>query len=282
MIQSMTGYGSSEIDGFRVEIRSLNHRFVDISLKLPPYLSQHDLSLRNIIKERFGRGRFDISISTHDHRLTPLGINKEAAKKIYTAFLALQKELSIPGQIDINTLAGYRELLTEEEPEYNINALYTAFNEAVSILSTMRIKEGELLSRELKERAQTLNVMNDRIKALSPDLVTGWREKFSERLKLILEEVEIGSSRILQEAAIMADKLDISEEVSRIENHIRHFLEILDEGNMIGRRLDFLLQEIGREVNTMAYKVGDYVISSLIIEMKTEIEKMREQVQNIQ
>lgn len=281
----MTGFGSAENDSFRVEIRSLNHRFIDISIKTPPHLSHYDIPLRNIIKERFHRGKFDISISASNHKPLQLNINKEIAKKIYTAFQELQKELSIPGQIDINILAsaiGGMELLVEEEPEYDAGALYAVFHEALSNLETMRIQEGEMLSKELRNRAEFLNVLTDKIKSLSSGMVTRCSERFSEKLRLILGAREIDNMRIMQEAAIMAERLDISEEVSRIENHIKQFIEILGEGNIIGRRLDFLLQEINREANTIASKSSDYDISHLTVEMKTEIERMREQAQNIQ
>ena len=282
MVQSMTGFGSAEKSGFRVEIRSLNHRFIDISIKTPPYLSQHDIPLRNIIKERFQRGRFDITVSTDNHKLTQININKEMARKIYNAFLELQKELSIHGQIGIDTLAGYRELLVEEAPQYDINVLYTAFHEAVSDLEAMRIREGRMLSEEQRLRAESLNSINNKIKSVTPHLLEKYKEKFHEKLGLLLDAREMDSTRVMQEAAIMAEKLDISEEVNRIENHIRQFIETLDKGNVIGRKLDFLLQEIGREVNTIASKSSDYTISRLTVDMKIEIEKMREQVQNIQ
>ncbi|MFZ6016307.1 MAG: YicC/YloC family endoribonuclease [Nitrospirota bacterium] len=278
----MTGFGSAEKNGFRVEIRSLNHRFIDIAIKLPPYLNYHDIPLRNILKERFRRGRFDVSVLTTGHEPTQLSINKELARRIYTAFQDLQKELSIPGQIDIDTLANYRELIIEEELEYDVDALYTAFTEAISKLEAMRMQEGEMLSKELRNSAGSLNVLNNKIKSLCPNMLTCYREKLSERLKAILGGMEPDNVRIMQEAAIMAERLDISEEVSRIENHLKQFIEILNGGNIIGRRLDFLLQEINREVNTMASKSSDYNISSLTVEMKIEIEKMREQVQNIQ
>ncbi|MEW6674608.1 MAG: YicC/YloC family endoribonuclease [Nitrospirota bacterium] len=282
MVQGMTGFGSAEKNGFRVEIRSLNHRFIDIAIKIPPYLNYHDIPLRNILKERFHRGRFDVSVLITGHEPTQLSINKELARRIYTAFQDLQKELSIPGQIDIDTLANYRELIIEEELEYDVDALYTAFTEAISKLEAMRMQEGEMLSKELRNSAESLNVLNNKIKSLCPDMLTWYREKLSERLKAILGGMEPDNVRIMQEAAIMAERLDISEEVSRIENHLKQFIEILNDGNIIGRRLDFLLQEINREVNTMASKSSDYNISSLTVEMKIEIEKMREQVQNIQ
>jgi uncharacterized protein (TIGR00255 family) len=278
----MTGFGSAENDDFSVEIRSLNHRFIDILIKMPPYMGQNEIPLRNIIKEKFHRGRFDVSVSTKKHKELQLKINKELARNIYTALQDLQKELSIPGRINIDTLTGYKELLIEEEQKYNINALYASLNEAVSNLEAMRIREGNLLSEELHKRIESLGMMNNKIKLLIPHEVERCMEKFAERLKLILGTEELDASRITQEAAIMADKIDITEEVSRIENHIKQFIETLNNGNIAGRKLDFLLQEINREVNTLAYKSSNYTISNLAIEMKTEVEKMREQVQNIQ
>ncbi len=282
MVQSMTGFGSAENNGFRVEIRSLNHRFMDIAIKMPPYMSQYEIPLRSILKTRFQRGRFDVSVSTNDHKATQMKINKELARNIYTALQDLQKELSIHGKISIDTLIRYSELLIEEETRYDIDALYAVCNEALINLEDMRIREGKLLSEELRERVESLSMMNNEIKLLAPNEVLRWREKFTERLRLIIEAEGIDNTRIIQEAAIMAEKLDISEEINRIENHIKQFVEILRNGNIIGRKLDFLLQEISREVNTLAYKSSDYAISNLTVEMKTEIEKMREQVQNIQ
>ena len=282
MAQSMTGFGSAEKNGFRVEIRSLNHRFMDITIKAPPYLSQCDVALRNMLKEKFQRGKFDVTVSTDNHRMAQVTINKDMAGKIYTAFKEIQKELSIPGKLDINTLAGYRELLVEENAKYDIDALYTAFREAVSCLEAMRTKEGGMLVEEQRQRAASLKATNDKIKSLMPSLIEQYKAKFSERLRLLLEPREIDNAKVIQEASVVLEKLDISEEVHRIENHVQQLTETLKEGNVMGRKLDFLLQEIGREVNTIAAKSGDYTISSLTVDMKLEIEKMREQVQNLQ
>ena len=278
----MTGFGSAEKNGFRVEIRSLNHRFMDITIKAPSYLSQYDVALRNMLKEKFQRGKFDVTVSTDNHRMAQVTINKDMAGKIYTAFKEIQKELSIPGKLDINTLAGYRELLVEENAKYDIDALYTAFREAVSCLEAMRIREGGMLADEQRQRAASLKATNDKIKSLMPSLIEQYKAKFSERLRLLLEPREIDNAKVIQEASVVLEKLDISEEVHRIENHIQQLTETLKEGNVMGRKLDFLLQEIGREVNTIAAKSGDYTISSLTVDMKLEIEKMREQVQNLQ
>ncbi|OGW38879.1 MAG: YicC family protein [Nitrospirae bacterium RBG_13_39_12] len=282
MIQSMTGFGSAENNEFRVEIRSLNHRFIDIAIKMPPYMNQYEIPLRNSIKERFKRGRFDVFISATNNNQVQIKINKELARNIYSNLKDLQKEFTIPGKINMETLLGYREILIEEEPQYDIDALYASFNEAISNLESMRMREGALLSEELLKRIRLLDKMNNEIKLLVPNEIAKWREKFTERLKSVLDTEGTDANRIIQEAAILADKFDISEEVSRVESHIKQFIEILDNGNIIGKKLDFLLQEINREVNTLSYKSSDYAVSSLVIEMKTEIEKIREQVQNIQ
>jgi uncharacterized protein (TIGR00255 family) len=278
----MTGFGSAENNDFRVEIRSLNHRFIDILIKMPPFMSQYEIPLRNILKGRFCRGRFDVTISTNNYKAMQLKINKELAQNIYTSLQDLQKELAINGTISIDTLTGYSELLIEEEPKYDIDALYSVFHEAISNLEAMRMIEGNVLSEELYRRIESLNMMNNEIKLIVPNEVVRWREKLTEKMKLIIDAEAIDANRITQEAAIIAEKIDISEEISRIENHIKQFIEILNNGNIIGRKLDFILQEINREVNTLAYKSSDYNISKLVVEMKTEIEKMREQVQNIQ
>lgn len=278
----MTGFGSASNYDFTVEVRSLNHRFIDISIKMPPYMSRHEIPLRNIIKEMFQRGRFDAFISTNTDRAIPFTINKKAAAHIYSSWKALQDELSLPGEITIETLSGYREILSEEEPRIDAEALYTVFREAAANLAAMRIREGSLLTEEIGERIAALHDITARIAPFTTDHAARWREKILERLKSVLGEDMIDSNRLLQEAALMADKLDISEEISRIKNHLTQFREILKQGNTIGKKLDFLLQEINREVNTVSCKASDYAVSTLVVEMKTEIEKIREQIQNIQ
>ncbi|MEW6571183.1 MAG: YicC/YloC family endoribonuclease [Nitrospirota bacterium] len=278
----MTGFGSAENEDFAVEIRSLNHRFLDISIKMPPYMSKYEISLRNIIKEKFRRGRFDISISLVDGRMPRLRVNKEMAENIYTALSSLQKELSIPGRIDIGMLTEYREIFTEEEPEYDVNVLYSVFHSAVSNLESMRIQEGRFLTEEIRTRINFLKEATQKIKELAPEEMITWKNRFTEKLSLLLGSDMIDNNRILQEAAIVAEKTDISEELNRIENHLKQFNDILDSGDSVGKKLDFLLQEIVREANTLASKASDYDISKLVVEVKTEIEKIREQVQNIQ
>jgi len=278
----MTGFGSAANDDFAVEIRSLNHRFMDICHKMPPYMSQYEIPLRNLLRERFQRGRFDVSVSVRSDEGRRLKIDRNLARDIYFALKDLQNEFSLPGVIGIETLTAYREILVEEEPQYNVDALYAAFREAVTNLEAMRVREGRLLEDEMRNMVFSLNEMDKQIKLRAPEQISRWREKFTERLSLIVATGSIDDNRLLQEVAILAEKLDISEEISRVENHIKQFTEVLGSGDAVGKKLDFILQEIGREVNTLTCKSGDYSISSLAVDMKNEIEKMREQVQNIQ
>jgi uncharacterized protein (TIGR00255 family) len=282
MIQSMTGFGASEKDGFRVEIRSLNHRFIDISLKLNPLLMEHEIPMRNILKKRFSRGKFDVSVSMTDDGKAMFRLNTGLAKKIYEGLNNLKSELSIPGTIGIESLLHYKELLISERGEYNVGSLYDSFNEAISQLERMRVDEGRALSEDILNRVGKLESIKDEIVALSPKVVDECKRRFHERLKELLGDLEYDKNRMLQEIAILIEKTDITEEFTRIENHIKQFRKVILSDDTIGKRLDFLLQELNREANTIASKANNYRISSIIIEMKNEIEKIREQVQNIQ
>ena len=282
MVQSMTGFGSAANADYSVEIRSLNHRFIDISIKIPQFMSQYEIPLRNILKENFERGRFEVSISLNEQKAPRLKCNRPLAENLLSALKDLQRELSLPGRITIQTFSEYRDILIEEEPEYDIDALFSIFHKAVFSLREMRMREGALLSEEIRKRTGALDDMIKTIQSSAPDELVRWRERFSARLRLIVDAGIMDNGRILQEAAIMAEKLDISEEISRIENHLKQLAEIPDQGDAVGKKLDFILQELNREVNTLACKSGEYAISAVVIEMKTELEKIREQVQNIQ
>jgi uncharacterized protein (TIGR00255 family) len=281
MVQSMTGFGSAEKGGFRVEIRSLNHRFLDISLKLPPGLGEHEIPLREILRKRFGRGKFDVYVSTTGERQLRLKLDKAVAGEILDALNRLKEELSLPGSISMDTLLNWRGLFMTEELSYDTGPLYEAFNEAAAGVENMRVREGEALAAEIAARADRLESLNSGIIELYPAVREESRERFIKRLKELLPG-EYDEAKVLQEASSAAERSDISEEVSRLKNHIEHLRKILSAGGKIGRKLDFLLQEVNREANTIASKTDNYRVLSLVIDMKAETEKAREQVQNIQ
>jgi uncharacterized protein (TIGR00255 family) len=282
MIQSMTGFGSAEKNGCRVEIRSLNHRFLDIYIKAPAFFNQFEISFRNALKGRFSRGKFDVNFLISENVNKYLDINTDFVEKIYAAIKRLQEDLSIPGRLDINAIANFREMFIETSQKYDIDTINSVFQQALESLYKMRIKEGEALAAGLHPMIDFLNFMNEKIKNLSTKVLSNAKEKLNDRLKVLLEGNDIDSNRLLQEAAVMAAKLDVTEEIVRIESHLRQFRAILTDGDIIGRKLDFILQELNREVNTISSKSADYSIASLTIEMKTELEKIKEQVQNIQ
>jgi len=282
MVQSMTGFGSAEKDAFKVEMRSVNHRFLDVSIKIPQNLNQHEMPLRNMVREKFSRGRFDILVSIINEGNLKVRINTGLAREIYNALCSLKEELSLEGSIGMETIAGFKELILSEDVEYDAEPLYAAFHEAMEKLMAMRNREGESVSRDMLSRLDRLEQLSREVAMLCPAIVNECRERFRERLAALFGELKFDENRVLQEAAIMAEKADISEEITRITSHGAQLRKILSDGDTIGRKAEFLLQELNREVNTIASKADDYRISSIAVEMKSELEKMREQAQNIQ
>lgn len=282
MMQSMTGFGSSEKGAFKVEMRSVNHRFLDISVKMPQNLNQYEMPLRNMVRENFSRGRFDILVSIIHEGNPKVRIDTGLAREIYNALRSLKDDLSLGGSIGMETIAGFKELILSEDVEYDAEPLYAAFHGAIEKLRAMRQREGESISKEMFSRLDRLEQLNGEVALLCPAVVNDCRERFRERLSALFGDLKFDENRVLQEAAIMAEKADISEEMTRITSHAAQMRKILSDGDTIGRKVEFLLQELNREVNTIASKADDYRISSITVEMKSELEKMREQAQNVQ
>ncbi len=282
MIQSMTGYGAAERRGFKVEVRSLNHRYVDVSVRMPSFLMEHEIPVRNLIKDQFARGKFDVTISLTDKRQVKVRANKELAREIYDTILDLQQTLSIPGSLDIGFLSWYREFLLTEETAYSADDLYDALRDAVARVDEMRRKEGEALRKELEFHAGRVEALRAEVEALSQGMAIAHKEVLSRKVAELTSAIPIDETRLAQEIALLAQKSDITEELARLRSHMQQFNAFLSGSEAIGRKLDFLMQEMYREVNTIASKVDDIRIINLTIEIKTGIEKLKEQVQNIQ
>ena len=265
-----------------MEIRSLNQRFLDISLKSPSFLNQHEMTFRNILRERFNRGKFDVSISVSGDATADLKLNKEVAGRIFSALRTLQEEFAIPGQVDINSIANFHDMFMEADISYDIETIKKVFEEAVENLYHMRSREGQLLVREIGNIVDVLGAMNSEMRTRSAQAAPEAAARLKERLTALFENQEIDPVRMHQEIAILAGKADITEEIARFECHIQQFREVLGSDGIIGRKLDFLVQELNREVNTMSAKSVDFNMTKLAVDMKTEIEKIREQVQNLQ
>lgn len=282
MIESMTGFGSAEKGCFKVELRSVNHRFLDLSIKMPQNLGRHEMPLRNMVKERFSRGRFDILVSIIHEGRPKVRIDTDMARAIHVALRSLKDDLSLEGSVSVETIAGFRELILSEDVEYDEEPLYAAFREAMEKLKVMRRREGEAIATDMGSRLDRLEKLNGEVEQLCPSVVNECQERLRSRLTALFGDLKFDETRVLQEAAIMAEKADISEEITRITSHASQMKKILSDGDTIGRRVEFILQELNREVNTIASKADDYRISSITVEMKSELEKMREQAQNIQ
>jgi uncharacterized protein (TIGR00255 family) len=278
----MTGYGAAEKDGFKVEVRSLNHKFLDVSVRMPSYMMEHELTVRKLIKDSFERGKVDVSISQTDKRRKKFKVDADLAREMYAAFSDIQKELSIPGSLDINFFAGCREVLMSEEPDANSDSIFDALKEAVARVEEMRGIEGRALEQELRQRLDKVAKSKAGIEAASIDVVQDYREKLSKKVAELLAGSMPDEARLAQEIAFIAQKADISEEIARLGSHIRQFGSSLATDAPIGRRLDFLCQELNREANTISSKVDDVDIINLALDIKAEVERLREQVQNIQ
>lgn len=265
-----------------MEVRSINHRFMDVYFKTPSFLNQLEMPLRTILKEKFSRGKFDVSVIVSLTAATDFTINAGAVRKLSGTFRELQRELSLPGELDINTLVGLHSLFIGTEQGFDADMVTGLFKEAVDDLRAMRQREGASLAAEILRMLDDLSVMHERVRAFAGSIAADATEKFTERLRVLLEGREVDDARILQEAAVIAARLDISEEITRIESHLKQFRSLVTGGGIIGRKLDFILQELNREVNTIGSKASAYEVSSLVVDMKTEIEKIREQVQNIE
>lgn len=282
MIQSLTGYGISEKGAFRVEIRSLNHKFLEINIKLPSILAKYEMELREIVKSKFQRGKIDITISINPkEKVGKIYLNKELAKNLYSAFIDLKKELSILGSIDISMFANFRELFLYEEEEPDISNLKVAFEEALQDVLQMRIKEGENLKKSLLDILENLKQNLMTLDSLVDISYNKYIETVKERIKELLDN-KFDENKIIEQVVIYAQKTDIKEEVDRLKSHLNQFKELVNIGGVVGKQLDFILQEMQRESNTILSKSEDINVKNLAISIKTSIERLKEQVQNIQ
>ncbi|MDI1470975.1 Protein YicC [Thermodesulfovibrio sp. N1] len=283
MIESLTGYGTSERDIFRVEAKSLNHRFLEINIKLPTILSKHEYEIRNLIKNKFQRGKIDLIVSINQKEKTgKVYLNKKLAMEVYSAFIDLKKELSILGSIDISIFSNFKELFVYEEEEPDVNNFIMAVSEALERLKEMRKREGELIKESIIEIVNNIEKefinLENRVDISYNNHINSIRE----RVKEIIIQNNIDDNKILEQIIIYAQKSDIKEEVDRLRSHIIQFKETLEKGGIIGKKLDFLLQEMNRETNTILAKTEDFQIKTISVDLKTYIERLREQVQNIQ
>ena len=296
MIRSMTGYGQAafEVDGigFEVEIRSVNHRHLDARVRLPRGLTAFEGEVRAWIGERLGRGKVDASVRALAAGLPSESVELDlgAAERYLRAARELGERHGVPGALDVRGLLGLPGVARVVERELAGDAvrgpLQGAVAAAVDSLESMRAAEGAALDRELRERLARVEALVDEIEARSTEVQLGVRERLRKRAEQLRDEVGgLDEARLHQEVVWAADRLDVTEELVRLRSHTRQFLALLDAAGarqQAGRRLDFLLQEMAREVNTIGSKASDAPIAHLVVDLKAELERVREQVQNVE
>ena len=293
MIKSMTGFGRSEYtDGKRnitVEIKSVNHRYSDISIKMPRRYGFAEDKVKNTVKERIRRGKVDVSIMVENITENDVNIklNTMIAKQYYENLLELRKEFAVEGDITLQFLAGLPDVMKAipdvEDEEEITKAILIPVAEAAANLEKMRAVEGEKLAEDLIAKGRNIRSILDKIAERAPQVSIDYTARLKERItELIGGSIEVPEDRILVEAAIFADKCAIDEEITRLGSHLIQLENIVTKSTQPdGKKLDFLVQEMNREANTIGSKANDITITGYMLEIKSEIEKIREQVQNM-
>lgn len=294
MIKSMTGFGrgeySDENRNVIVEIKTVNHRYADISIKMPKRYSFAEEKLKAVIKDRIKRGKAEVSVMVENLSESDVNVklNEPLAAKYIDSLKKLQEDHHLSGDIDIGLISSMPDVfrtLPDIEDEDDVNrAISQAAAMAAEKNDEMRIIEGEKLAEDLLKRGETVRGIVKDIEERAPQVVKDYVDKMMERIHELLEDaVDIPEERILTEAAVFADKSNITEELVRLDSHMRQLKQILTESrDPVGKKLDFLVQEMNREANTIGSKANDIEITSKVLEAKSEIEKIREQVQNIE
>lgn len=291
-IKSMTGFGRGEItSGSRIwttEVRCVNNRYLDLKMKLPRGYTALEERIRRKVGLVWQRGRIELllSVSGDFSDLLEVKVQLPLAAGYCKALQLLAKEFALPLAITPQLLASYPEVLNREQKDDDLEEIWPlvekSIDEALLQCDLMRRQEGDALAADLASRLQFFSTTIDSIESSIPELLEQRRALLSERLLKLLGNVQLDPARLAQEVAIMADKTDVTEEIVRLRCHIKQFSLFLDEEGGVGRKLDFLLQEFLREVNTLASKINDAVLAHLTVDLKSELEKMREQVQNIE
>jgi uncharacterized protein (TIGR00255 family) len=292
MIKSMTGYARVETAGqgrnIVVEVKSVNHRFLEISLKMPSVLFPQELEFKKKIGEKIKRGRIEIFIrlETEIADAPEAILNMDIARKYFSALQKLKDEFGLTEEIGLKTLIGFRDIFSQySETELDADVLKSitvALEECLDKLIKMRQEEGNAIYQDMEQRLYALQGIMETIKARAPQVVAEYQKRLAERVKELADGFALDDSRLAQEVALLAEKSDVTEEIVRMHSHLGQFVALLQSDAAEGKKIDFLLQEMNREINTLGSKSSDTEIARLVIEAKSELSKLREQAQNIE
>lgn len=292
MIKSMTGFGRCEISEaerkFTVELKGVNHRYLDVNIRMPKKLNFFESSIRNLLKQYAQRGKVDIFITYEDFSegQVLLKYNESLAGEYLKYFKQMEEKFSLDNDIKVSTLSRYPEVLTMEEQSMDEeelwNGLKKALEGAFQQFVETRIVEGENLKKDLIAKLDDMLILVDKVEERTPQIIAEYREKLETKVKELLADTQLEEGRIAAEVVLFADKICTDEETVRLRSHIQHMKSTLEEKEGVGRKLDFIAQEMNREANTILSKANDLEVSNYAIDLKTGIEKVREQIQNIE
>jgi uncharacterized protein (TIGR00255 family) len=292
MVTSMTGYGRGEAKGegkvITIEIKSVNHRYLETVVRLPRFYVMFEEPIKNYLKSIFLRGRIDVFINIEEtgENKSNLKVDKELAMAYYDSLKELAQTLNIKPNFEIMTFAQLPEIITIEQPEEDGELLWPVFLEALEIaakeMQDMRAEEGKKLVADLLDRKEYIGQVMEEIKDRSDLVVKEYQSKLEMRIQELLNSLPVDEQRLAMEVAILADRSNITEEIVRMSSHLEQLEVFLGEDGQVGRKLDFLVQEMHREINTIGSKSNDLAISQRVVIVKSEIEKIREQVQNLE
>lgn len=292
MIKSMTGFGRAELQDevrrFTVEIKSVNHRYLDFNIKMPKKLSVFEAAVRKVLKEYMQRGKVDVFLSCEDlaSGTAQLKYNRELAETYMKYFRRMEEEFRIENDVRVSHLSRCPDVLVMEDPETDVDELWAELEKALRTageqFAASRQAEGEHLRQDLTAKLDGLQENVRSIELRSPQILREYRERLETKMRELLADSQMDDSRIAAEVVIFADKICTDEETVRLSSHIENMKKALDSGDGVGRKLDFIAQEMNREANTILSKANDLDTTNIAIELKTEIEKIREQIQNIE
>ena len=292
MIKSMTGYGSgkAELGGktFTVEIKSVNSRYSDFSIKMPRVYTFLEDPVRKAASARINRGKVDIYINVESSGDddSVVKVNEALAREYLEGLRTLSSSLNISSNATAETFLRIPDVFTvdkaDEDEALILKTVLDALSIALDGFDAMRIAEGEKLAGDLREHLGFILNATSEVEKRSPEIVTEYRARIEERMRDILGSATYDEARLLTEVAIFADKVNVNEETVRLKSHVDQFKKMLDEGGSVGRKIDFLIQEMNREINTIGSKSNDLDVARIVIDVKAEIEKLREQIQNVE
>jgi len=292
VLKSMTGYGRNEaiVGGKKIlcEIKSVNHRYSDYSIKVPKYYGFLEDKVREFAAKYISRGKVDIyiAIESYEEADKDIVVNKELARAYLNALESLRDEFGLKDDISVMSLSRYPDIFVQERKEEDEEELWnyvkTVLEPAIISFTKMREREGERIQKDLEARVCYMKTLASKIDERSGETVKEYQARLYEKIKEVLEDREIDDARVLTEVAIFADKVAVNEEMVRLSSHFEEFFAITSSNLPAGRKLDFLIQEINREINTTGSKASDIEIAKIVVELKGETEKLREQIQNIE